>query len=88
MLAALGMPNGLVNAIKVLYKGNRGFCNIEGVSKFIFDVLSGVLQGCPLSGTLFVIVMDPILFLFNKFESKVHSSCARHVREGAPRSSP
>ena len=53
--------------LRVLYNGNRSFCNINGVSKFIFNILSGVLQGCPLSGTLFVIVMDPIMFLFTKY---------------------
>ena len=33
----------------------------------LFQVTRGVLQGCPLSGSLFVIVMDPILFKFSKF---------------------
>ena len=40
---------------------------IYGISQFVFMVLSGVLQGCPLSGTLFVIVMDPIMCLFSKY---------------------
>ena len=28
VLAALGVPTGLLNAISVLYRGNRGFCNL------------------------------------------------------------
>ena len=30
----------------------------------MFVVLSGVLQGCPLSGSLLVIVIDPLLHMF------------------------
>jgi hypothetical protein len=32
--------------------------------RLLFIVLSGVLQGCPLSGSLFVIVIDPLLHIF------------------------
>ena len=31
---------------------------------FMFIVLSGVLQGCPLSGSLFVVAIDPLLHMF------------------------
>ena len=31
-----------------------------------FFLISGVLQGCPLSGTLFVLANDPLLYAFEK----------------------
>ena len=56
-----------MNAIKNLYENNRGFSSIGGMQLFIFLVLSGVLQGCPLSGSLFVICMDPLLNMFAEY---------------------
>ena len=67
VLHILLIPDGLLNAIKTLYKDNRVFCNIGGAAQFMFMILSGVLQGCPFSGTLFVIIMDPIMHLFTKY---------------------
>ena len=53
-----------MNAIEKTYENNKGYCSTDGVANFIFLILCGVLQGCPLSGTLFVMVMDPIMHLF------------------------
>ena len=33
---------------------------------WLCEVISEVLQGCPLSGTLFVIAIDPLLYGFEK----------------------
>mgnify|MGYP002176889572 CR=1 FL=1 len=38
-------------------------CTPTGI-KFMFVILSGVLQGCPLSGSLFVMAIDPLLHMF------------------------
>ena len=37
-----------------------------GVEHWLFRVISGVLQGCPLSGSPFVIAIDPLLFMFER----------------------
>ena len=47
-----------------MYKRNKAYLDSDGVRIWLFEVISGVLQGCPLSGSLFVIAIDPLLFLF------------------------
>ena len=44
-----------------MYAHNAAFTVGEGVTKIAFWILSGVLQGCPLSGMLFAFVIDPFL---------------------------
>ena len=44
---------------------------------FFTFMLSGVIQGCPLSGTLFAIAMDPVLTIMNK---KIEQRDLGHVR--------
>ena len=61
------MPRGIVNAITLLYRNNKGYGSAKGVIKFLFLISCGVLQGCPLSGSLFVICIDPLLTLFKRF---------------------
>lgn len=58
-------------------RNKEGFSSIGGVQQFIFDVLSGVLQGCPLSGCLLVICMDPLLKLFVEYGQKPFRSQLR-----------
>ena len=74
------VPRGFFNAIKTLYSGTKGFCNIGGISQFVFMVLSGVLQGCPLSGTLLVIAMDPIMFCFPNTYANLVMGRSEHVQ--------
>ena len=54
-------PQGFINIIEGMYAHNAAFTVCEGVSELAFWILSGVLQGCPLSGMLFALVMDPFL---------------------------
>ena len=37
-----------------MYRTNDAYMNVSGNLTFMFAVMSGVLQGCPLSGSLFV----------------------------------
>ena len=67
VLTVLKVPQGILNFVRALYKGNKAFLRSGGFEIFLFEVISGVLQGCPLSGSLFVILMDPLLFSFQHF---------------------
>ena len=65
-LVACGCPTGLYNAISSMYVDNIAFVNIDGMAFHIYDILSGVHQGCPLSGWLFVFGMNPLVNAFDK----------------------
>ena len=67
VLHKIKIPKGVLNALHALYEGNEGYSNIGGLITWIFSVGCGVLQGCPLSGSLFVIAIDPLLHLFEKY---------------------
>jgi len=66
VLSAVLIPQGVLNAFNVLYDRNQAFGVIDGLVMWLFEVGCGVLTGCPLSGSLFVLAMDPLLFLFEK----------------------
>lgn len=61
VLSLSGTPQGFINIIEGMYAHNAAFTVCEGVNKLAFWILSGVLQGCPLSGMLFALAMDPFL---------------------------
>ena len=66
ILLKIKLPRGLRNALKLMYTDNEAYVESNGELMWLFSVLAGVLQGCPLSGSLFVICIDPLLFLFKK----------------------
>ena len=39
---------------------------VGGIFQWLFTIKCGVLQGCPFSGTLFVLAIDPQLTFFEK----------------------
>jgi endonuclease/exonuclease/phosphatase family metal-dependent hydrolase len=61
VLRTMQFPEWLIDIIKRLY----GVCSIEllygAVSHQPFCALAGIKQGCPLSGTLFALALDPFL---------------------------
>ena len=67
ILHYIKIPKGFLNAVKAMYKNNQAYTSIAGIMTWIFIVACGVLQGCPLSGTLFVLAIDPLLHLFERF---------------------
>ena len=80
VLKAVQLWRGFITGIKKLYSGNKAYCHAGGVLVFLFDILSGVLQGCPLSGTLFVLVIDPLLLAFKaKLSSTIVRTCADDI---------
>ena len=67
VLKFAGAPTGFINAVKTLYTDNKGYYTVGGLRNFLFMVTSGVLQGCPLSGSLFVFAIDPLLRHFKTY---------------------
>lgn len=57
------IPDGLMRFLETLYDGNKCFGVFDGVQVFLYEVRAGILQGCPLSGTLFVFVVTLDVFL-------------------------
>ena len=64
VLDTSGWPLGLVNLIKGTYHNCRAFVEVGGHLAWMCTILSGVLQGCPLSGTIFALIMEPFLRMF------------------------
>jgi hypothetical protein len=61
ILDALGLPEGLINYFKALYVDNACYACLDGDVIFLYNILSGIIQGCPASGTIVVMVADPFL---------------------------
>ena len=64
-LIAAGLPDGLIAFFRALYKGNQVFINLNGEVLWLYEIFAGVLQGCPASGSLLVIALDPCLNALN-----------------------
>ena len=80
ILELIKMPLEVRRPLLNMYSGNEAFVDCDGELRWLFCVISGVLQGCPLSGPLFVIVIDPLLFMFKK---KVEDITVGRVRARA-----
>ena len=61
VLEAVGASVQLLRFLRALYSSNRCFASFDGEQFFLYLIESGILQGCPLSGSLFVIAADPLL---------------------------
>ena len=61
LLKSYGIPTKLVNMVKAMYKNCR--CAVMDETDHLewFEVLSGVRQGCVMSGFLFLIVIDWVM---------------------------
>ena len=67
VLAARTFPSTIQHFVKQLYSFNAAYGCCNGTLVFLFWILSGVLQGCPLSSILFNISLDPFLECFHEF---------------------
>ena len=65
-LTALGIPSGAHNLIMSMCCLNLAHSAVGGALIPLFLILSGVLQGCPLSGFLFAVGVDPFLWWMYK----------------------
>ena len=70
ILKTINIPTGMLNAFSTLYSGHEGFGKVGGILRWLFSVKCGILQGCPFSGTLFVIAIDPLLIMFEHYIHK------------------
>lgn len=58
---------GTLCGIKSLHKGNEAYAVSEGILQHLFPILPDVLQGCPLSVTLFAFAIDPLRVSFRRY---------------------
>lgn len=59
-LRARGLPDGFIQTVLVLYHSVFAISSADRRT-VLFEVQSGVLQGCPASGALFTLLCDPLL---------------------------
>ena len=56
-----GLPKGFCNLVLAMYDDCQVYGTADGIMIWLFGVYAGVLQGCPLSGSLFALSVDPLL---------------------------
>ena len=66
VLKAIQAPEGFINTFTSMYSENHAYSRNQGGLVLMFKVFSGVLQGCPLSGALFNVGIDPLLWAFSR----------------------
>ena len=77
VLAIRGFPQWFVGAVSVFYNSVKAYTCCNGDFAFLFFIFSGVLQGCPLSGFIFDIVVDPFLNHFDALLEKTKYATVR-----------
>ena len=75
--AACGLPAGMLLLLESMYAVNLAYGAVGASLRFLFAVWAGVLQGCPWSGFLFAISLDPFLWWIS---SVLHASDCGVVR--------
>ena len=73
-LRAAAIPESLLLLIKGMYEDVTAGTSASD-EDFLFFILSGVLQGCPLSGSIFCVCIDPMLWAIK--EQLVDTGLAR-----------
>ena len=64
VLNTLGIPVFYIKCIENLYRHINAFSSGVGTESFLFKVERGVKTGCPLSSVLFLLAINPFVFLF------------------------
>jgi len=73
----MAAPEGLRKLIFVIYFMHITYGSFGGTLVILFQICSGVLQGCPLSGLIFAIVADPGMSAFDEAINKSKVGCVR-----------
>ena len=60
----LPVPPQALRLIKLLYSDCRAMLMFNGVPVGFIAILSGIKQGCPLSGSIFTLAVDPLIRCF------------------------
>ena len=71
------MPRGVRNLVRSVYQSSKAHVWVGADYVELFDIRTGVLQGCPLSGLLLAVCMDPLL---RAFESLVGRANLGHIK--------
>jgi hypothetical protein len=61
VLQRMGIPPNICKVLRQLYTGCRMNIIFGGVGGISFEVNAGIKQGCPASGSLFALALDPFL---------------------------
>ena len=61
VLSVMGLPSYIVHRIRALYNNIRTSIVYSGAVFLGFTVLSGIKQGCPMSGSIFALALDPVV---------------------------
>jgi hypothetical protein len=61
VLIRMGIPKEFIAAIQALYHGGLARVVLMGARWGGFPILSGIRQGCPASGSLFALAIDPCI---------------------------
>ena len=64
VVRSYGLPDGLANLIGVYYACNLACTQVQNEIMFLLMIVSGVHQGCPMSGWIFALIFDPFVELF------------------------
>jgi len=71
VLRAFNLPDSLIDAVRTLYNGAETRVKINGHLTAPFPNTSGVKQGCPLSGLLYILVQEVQLRMIRE-DSSIH----------------
>ena len=65
VLTEMGLPAPLVQAIRLMYRDIVSDISFEGQEAEGFPISTGIKQGCPMSGTIFALAIDPFVRYLN-----------------------
>ena len=61
----MNLPTQILRAIHFLYQHNEAYIQFYGATGIFIYIASGIRQCCPLSGTLWALLFDPVVRCLN-----------------------